>query len=276
MKFAICNELFQSWPMEQAFAHAAQIGYRGIEIAPFTLGAAPTKISAPQRQTIRELAAVNDLQIVGLHWLLAQTSGFHLTHPNRDIRTATADYLCELVRLCESLGGRVLVLGSPQQRNLDVGTSYETGFDRAVETLRQIRPALAEHQVTLAIEPLGPEEGNFLLTAQSAIELAQAIDSPQVQLHLDVKAMSTESLDIPTIIKRSQNWLAHFHANDPNRRGPGMGAVDFAPIAAALRSIDYDGWVSVEVFDYSPGIETLAVDSINYLQQVWASAEKTP
>ena len=78
--------------------------------------------------------------------------------------------------------------------------------------------------------------------------------------------MSTEEKTIPSIIEDSQDWLVHFHANDPNRRGPGMGEVDFEPIFAALDKAKYDGWISVEVFDYEPGIDVLAGDSIRYMQ----------
>jgi sugar phosphate isomerase/epimerase len=164
----------------------------------------------------------------------------------------------------------VLVLGSPKQRNLLPGVTPGQAMEYAAETIRGAMPVLEECGVTLALEPLGPEEGDFLLTAELGIELAMMVDSPNCRLHLDVKAMSSESKPIPDIIRDSAQYLEHFHANDPNRRGPGMGDVDFLPILAALKEIDYQGWVSVEVFDYTPGVETLARESIQYLNRCLA------
>ena len=268
MKYAICNELYGDWPFEKAFSHAAALGYTGVEIAPFTIHSSAFEISSDRRKQIRDTANSNGLEVVGLHWLLAKTEGLHLTSEDANIRKRTGEYVCELARLCRDLGGHVMVFGSPPQRNLPDSVSYQQGFDYAVEVFKSVTPALEESGVTLALEPLGPEEGNFMLTAESTIELAKSIDSPNVKLHLDVKAMSSEALSIPEIIRASKDWLVHFHANDPNRRGPGMGKVDFVPIFAALQEIKYDGWVSVEVFDYEPGIDSLAGNSIRYMQEI--------
>jgi sugar phosphate isomerase/epimerase len=266
MRFAICNETFLDWPFDKAFAFARELGYTGIEIAPFTMGSSAYEISPEQRQTVRKQAEVAGLEVIGLHWLLAKTEGYYLTTPDAAVRKKTADYLAELARMCRDLGGHMMVLGSPQQRNLLPGVTHEQAMEYAADCLRQAMPTLAEQRVTLAVEPLGPAEGDFLRTAALGAELCQMVDSPQCRLHLDVKAMSTESIPVPQLLREHAGLLQHFHANDPNKRGPGMGEVDFVPIFAALQEIRYPGWVSVEVFDYTPGVEALAGESIRYMQ----------
>jgi sugar phosphate isomerase/epimerase len=267
MKFAICNETFQDWPLEQALSFARDCGYEGIEFAPFTLGADATQVSAETRAAVRQALHANQLTSIGLHWLLAKTEGYYLTSPDTETRRRTSTYFQQLAQLCADLEGSILVLGSPQQRNLLPGVSHDEAMEYAEDVIRGFLPDLVRHQLTLALEPLGPAEGDFLLTAESAIHLAKQIDSPHVRLHLDVKAMSSEQKPIPDIIRDSAPYLAHFHANDPNKRGPGMGDVDFVPIFRTLREIGYDGWVSVEVFDYEPGVERLARESIDYMRR---------
>ena len=193
------------------------------------------------------------MEVVGLHWLLAFTEGYYLTTPDAAVRRRTSEYFAELARLCRDLGGQILVLGSPKQRNLLPGVSHEQALQFAAEVIRGFVPALEECGVTLAVEPLGPQDGDFLLTADAAVELIQLVDSPCCRLHLDVKAMSTEQKPIVDIIRDNAPRLVHFHANDPNRRGPGMGDLDFQPILRMLQEVNYQGWVSVEVFDYAPG-----------------------
>jgi len=266
MKFAICNETFQDWPFERAFKFARELGYTGIEYAPFTINKNAYEITAARRTEVRRQAEDAGLEPIGLHWLLAFTEGYYLTSPEADVRKRTADYLAELARLCRDLGGNILVLGSPMQRNLLSGIDHAQALELAADVIRQAVPVMEECDVTLAVEPLGPAEGDFLLTAESGIELINLVESPNCQLHLDVKAMSSEGKAIPDIIRDSAEHLVHFHANDANKRGPGMGEIDFVPILQTLQDVGYDGWVSVEVFDYDPGVEALATESIEYLQ----------
>lgn len=271
MKFAICNETFGDWPLEKAVRYAAGAGYTGWEVAPFMLTDDLPNYSQQQRVEYRSVVEDAGLHVVGLHWLLAKTQGLHLTSGDVQTRQRTAAYLCELAKLCRDLGGKVLVLGSPQQRNVPDGMSQEEALDNATEVLKSVVPTLCDTDTRIALEPLGPAEGNFLNTAAEARELADRFGFDSVGIHLDVKAMSSEAIPIPQVIRETADKLLHFHANDPNRRGPGMGDVAYEPIFKALRDIQYDGWVSVEVFDYEPGVESLVGDSIRYMQDVLSS-----
>ncbi len=267
MKFAICNETFQDWPWERALELTLECGYTGWEIAPFTMGGRADQLPASRRQQMADQIARAGVEVVGLHWLLAKTEGFHLTTTDETIRQRTAQYLGHLAELCRDLGGSIMVLGSPLQRNFPEGEmTHDQAADNATWVLERLIPTLEAQRVTLAIEPLGPGEGNFLNHATDAVKIIDKLKSPWVRLHLDVKAMSTEGIPIPQLIVDNAGHLAHFHANDPNRQGPGMGDVDFVPIFEALLAIKYDGWVSVEVFDYAPGIETLARQSMQNMR----------
>src|SRR5580692_11167699 len=104
MKFGICNETFLDWPFDKAFAFARECGSTGIEIAPFTIDTDARRISPRRRAEVRRQADDTGLEIIGLHWLLAKTEGFHVTTPEAAIRRATADYVVELARLGRDLG----------------------------------------------------------------------------------------------------------------------------------------------------------------------------
>jgi sugar phosphate isomerase/epimerase len=270
MKFAICNEIFQGWPMEKTIRYVAETGYNALEIAPFTINKDVTAISKEQRQEIRKLAAEHKLEISGIHWVLVQAEGMYVTHPDKATRDRTADYFCELVQFCSDLGGRFVVVGSPKQRNIMEGVTKEQAWEWATTTFSSSIKRAAEEGVTICLEPLAPSETNFINTAAEAISFVKQFNSPNFKIILDVKAMSSESKPIPQIIRESWPHFAYFHANDKNLKGPGFGDVDFKPIAAALKEVGYNGYVSVEVFKFEEGPEAIATRSLDYLRKVFA------
>ena len=118
------------------------------------------------------------------------------------------------------------------------------------------------------MEPLTPKESNFINTCAEAVQLMRLVDHPHFVLHQDVKAMLGETIPIPDLISQFAGVTGHFHVNDDNLLGPGMGRTDYHPIFEALLKSGYSGWVSVEVFDYSPGAEHIARASMRYMRDV--------
>ncbi len=268
IKFAICNEIFQGWQLDDAFAFIKEVGYDGVEIAPFTLAERVEQISPGERKQIRELAEKFGLEVVGLHWLLVSPPGMHLTTPDNSVRERTKAYFRELIRFCSDLGGKIMVVGSPKQRSLVTGDTYEAAWERTKAFFADLMPLAEELYITLCIEAL-PNETDFISNLDEAIRFVREINHPKLQTMVDVKSAVSEGLKLEEAVRKAAPYLRHVHANDVNRLGPGMGDVDFEPLAKALKEINYDGFVSVEVFDFTPGAEKIARESLNYLRKVF-------
>ncbi|MBI5394673.1 MAG: sugar phosphate isomerase/epimerase [Verrucomicrobia bacterium] len=276
MRYALCNETFAPaasvpwapWKFEDQCRCAARLGYHALELAPFTFNRDVRRITPAERAAIRKTADSHGLKITGLHWLLAQTEGFHLTTNESAVRESTARYTEALMDFCADVGGKIMVWGSPKQRSLPEGVTFEQGMERAVAVFKSVMPWAKVRGITIAIEPLARTETNFINTAAQGRELVRRVGDPRFALHLDVKAMSDEGTPIPDIIRASRG-VVHYHANDPNLRGPGTSGLDHRPFAAALREIGYDGYISIEVFKYDPDPETIAREGIEYLKKAY-------
>jgi len=269
VRFAMCNEFCEGWDFARACGLAASAGYEGIEVAPFTIADSVQDVGRRQREELRRTAERAGLAVAGLHWLLVKPEGLYINHPDGTIRRRTAEYLKAEIEFCADLGGTRMIVGSPKQRSVLEGDSYDAAWRRTVEVFKELAPCAESRGVCLCIEALTAKETNFINTAAEARRLVEEVGHPAFQMMLDVKAMCAETEPIPEIIRRSAPYLKHFHANDENLGGPGFGDVDFRPIAAALREVGYDGWVSVEVFDFSAGPERIARESIRCLQEAF-------
>jgi sugar phosphate isomerase/epimerase len=269
MRIALCNEVLQPLSFERQCKLAATLGYDGLEVAPFTLADIPGTLSDSQARIYRRMAEDAGLQVVGLHWLLVAPAGLSIVSPDAAIRERTTILMERLVELCALMGGRYLVHGSPRQRSVPAGDSRATALDRARECLARAAQAAQAHGVTYCLEPLARAETDLVNTVAEAVELVDAIASPAFKTMVDCSAAGqAEAEPVADLIRRwwPSGKLAHVQVNDPNRQGPGQGAMRFAPILAALHDVGYDGVLAVEPFDYRPDGPGCAARAIGYLR----------
>ncbi len=268
MKFSICNEVFgesqtlDDWKTICEYSHS--VGYDGIEIAPFTFNENVKNISSQQRVEIKKIAAENGLEISGLHWLLVSPPGLHINAIDEKLRAKTIDYLRALADFASDVGAPAMIFGSPKARFIE--DDFESAWQRTLDSYNQVLPALSERGVLLCQEALPAPECDFIQTTQQAQQMVDEVNHPNFRLMLDTKSMCAEPQTPAELIRAFGKNCAHFHANDSNRRAPGYGEVDFLPIFQALKSVDYNGWISLEPFDYFPDPQTLARESLNYLK----------
>ena len=275
MKLALCNEVLRPLAFVEQCRAAKAMGYDGLEVAPFTLASDPLGISEREAAEFRRIADDNGLRIFGLHWLLVAPAGLSIVSADDAVRERTVTAMRRLIGLCAALGGTYLVHGSPQQRSVPPGSTHAEALARATACFAAVADAARAAGVTYCIEPLSTRETDLINTVAEAARIVDAIGSPALRTMIDCSAAGQmESEPVPALLSRwiGSGHVAHVQANDPNRRGPGQGALAFAPIMDTLRRLHstgaYRGIVAVEPFDYVPDGIGCAAFSIGYLRGV--------
>lgn len=270
MKFSVCNEIFKDWKISDVFEFVSGLGYDAVEISPFTLSKSVVDIPQSERKRIRSISEKTGVAVAGLHWLLASPEGLHINHYDPKVREKTKDYLMELVKFCADIGGSVLVFGSPKQREILEPVSYVKAWEYARGTFAKCSQYAQECGVTICLEPLATNfPNNFVRTPAEAVKMIEEINNPNFKLILDTFSSAAETIDTPRAIRKYKRYLAHVHVNDDNKSWPGSGGINWGPIAEALKEINYQGYLSTEVFTFEPDPKTIARESISFLKSLF-------
>jgi sugar phosphate isomerase/epimerase len=266
-RHAICNEAFEKFAFPEACRAIRKAGYQGIEIAPFTLAEDPATIAPSKRRECRSVIESEGLSFVGLHWLMVSPKGLHVTTPDADLRERSWLHIRNLIDLCADLGtGGVMVFGSPKQRATTGGSTREQATRRYVEGLATVAPHAAERGVTILVEPLPKGQCDVVQTLDEAAAIVGEIHSPGVRTMFDTHNAVDEVEPHAVLLERHYDLIRHVHVNEMDGKHCGAGSYDFKPVLAVLQRRNFPRWVSLEAFDFSPGAEKLANDSLRYLE----------
>ncbi len=242
-------------------------------MAPYTFGHPVIPRALAEAPAARAAAESMGLGVLGLHWLFARTEGLHVHHPDAAVRLKAREHFLRCMDLCRALGGEILVMGSPPARALLPGETCEEAVKRTRDFFAGIMPEADARGVVVAFEPLARHASTFVNTAAEAVALMRGVGHPRFRLNLDTGALTDEGRPpaetISELAAEAPGAIAHVQVNDPNRLGPGMGALEFPPIRDALAEAKYAGWLSVEAFDFTPGPEKIARESLAHLRTVW-------
>jgi len=267
-RHSTCNEAFEKWPFAEACKAIRRIGYTGIEIAPFTLAERPTDITPAQRREYRDIMQSEGLTFVGLHWLMVSPKGLHVTTPDDELRCRSWQHIRDLIDLSADLGpDGVLVFGSPKQRSTTGGLTREQATRNYIDGLASVAPHAADRGVTILVEALPVDQADVILSLEEAVGIVREIDSPGVRSMFDVHNAINEAEPHDALIDRWFDYIRHVHVNELDGKHCGAGTYDFKPIFQMLRRRGYQGWISLEAFDFSLGAERLTEESLRHLER---------
>jgi sugar phosphate isomerase/epimerase len=271
-RLATCNEVFQSQGISDVCAQVRRAGYQGLEIAPFTLAPDPAALDASERASIREWMHDAQLEFVGLHWLLAAPEGLHATARDKSLRERTWTYVSHFVDLCADLAASpdgnngVVVFGSPKQRSSRDGLTSKEATAAFIEGIQKEAPHAESRGVMLLIEPLSPEQTDVVTSLSEAVSIVQQIGSPAVQTMFDVHNAIAETASHTDLIREFFPYIKHVHVNELDGKEPGTGVYDFGALLQCLSDLNYQGWISLEAFDFSRDPQEIISRSLNHLK----------
>ena len=68
------------------------------------------------------------------------------------------------------------------------------------------------------------------------------------------------------VVAKFSDKILDIHVNEVDGGHCGTGDYDSKPVLRTLAARNYSGWVSLEAFIFEPGGETIANESLRYLQ----------
>lgn len=270
-RLSVCNELYEKADFAGTCGSIRRAGWDGIEIAPFTLMTDATRLPPGRRREVRDIIVSEGLAFVGLHWLTVGPAGLHVTTPEVSVRRRSWEYVRGLVELCADLrpsgrSGGVMVFGSPMQRGTTGGLTREQAEANYIEGVRSIVPDLEAAGVTLCVEALPSDQCDVIVSLDRAAGIVDEVGSSAVQTMFDSHNAVEEAEPHHELVARHWRKIRHIHVNELDGSYPRpSGGYDFKPVLQVAKDRGFEGWVSMEVFDFTPGAETIVNESIAYL-----------
>jgi sugar phosphate isomerase/epimerase len=277
MKLAFSTNAYLRFSFADAVARLAKIGYAGVEIMADIPHAWPAYLLDERKQAIRQALADNRLGISNINSFMMHAVDdprqkyWHPSwiEPDRHYRQIRINHTRKALTLARELGAPCITTepGGP----VEPGTSWASALKLFVEMIKPVAAHAEKEGVLLLVEP---EPGLLIETADQFLEFMQHIDSPAVGLNFDIGHSYCVGDEPATTIPRVAKYIRHFHLEDiaatrvHHHLVPGEGAIDFAAALRAIRAMNYDGWITVELYPYIEDPDQAARTALARVQEI--------
>lgn len=246
MKLGIINSAFAQAGMDTktGLEHIARIGFDAVDIFPEAM-----TISQAEKDLIKDTCKKHNLPITSVVVVAAGLVDF-----NDPVRDFHVERVKKTVDLAKEFGAKnvLLVLGEYiwQREVIPPETQWEWG----VQHVKEIGEYAAQFNIEIALE-LEPFRLSLL---NSVPKMAKFIDDcglPNVKANIDISHLVLADAS-PAELGLLKGKAAHVHISDCDGMvhgdlPPGRGVVKFTPYLQAIKALDFEGTVSLEL-EYSP------------------------
>jgi sugar phosphate isomerase/epimerase len=259
MKLAFSTNAYLRFPFDEAADRIASIGYEGLELLADVPHAWPAGLLEGPKRAIGAAMERNHLEFANVNAFMMNAVNDYrqpywypsFIEPDPHYRRVRIDHTRRALSLCAELGAPHITTepGGP----LAPGQGRQEAIDLFVEVLKPLAEHAHDLGVLLLIEP---EPELLIETTDQYLEVADRVNAPSIGLNFDVGHAFCVREDLPSAIAKLAPHIRHYHFEDiaatrvHHHLVPGMGAIDFAQVMAAIRKTGYDGWLTVELYPF--------------------------
>lgn len=258
MKLAISNI---AWPADRETEIATlmgELGVRAVELAPTKTWPKPLEAADGAVATYRKWWESRGIAIVAIQSVLFGRPDLVLFGPETK-RRETSDYLKGMIALAGKLGARIVVFGSPKNRQRGPLSKAEADAI-AIPFFRELGEYAAARSVCFCIEANAPQYAcDFVVTSTEARALVEAVGSEGFGLHLDLACMQLAGEIARDEALRHAAVTRHFHVSAPELgRVEAKAAAEAKAIASAYDERGKAPYFSIEMRAQATPDESLA------------------
>ncbi len=210
--------------------------------------------------------------------------------PDAQHRHAAVDHVRRVIDCSAALGATVLA--GPWFQPLGVFSGEkpsEAELGRCAEVHQRIMPLARDAGLTAALEPLNRFEAHLLNTCEQASAYVARVAEPGFGILYDTFHANIEERDPVQALRglHASGALTHVHISENDRGTPGRGHAAIRQTIAALKALNYDGWLTIEAFgrgvpelaaatrvwrDFFANPEEVYTEGLAYIRTCWAEA----
>ena len=257
MRLAFSTNAYLRYPFEEAAARIAGLGYDGLELMADVPHAWPAGLLEGPKKGILAAMRGHNLAFSNVNAFMMNAIADHrqpywypsFLEPDAGYRRVRIDHTRRAIDLCAELGAPHITTepGGP----IDPSQTRAQAVDLFVEALKPLAEHAERRGILLLVEP---EPGLLVETTDEYLEITDRVDSPALGLNFDVGHAFCMGEDLAAQVAKLARHTRHYHFEDiaasrvHHHLVPGQGAIDFAPVVAAIKATGYDGWITVELY----------------------------
>ena len=268
MKFAFSTNAYRNYSIENSIVSIKSAGYDAVEIMCDIPHAFPPLLNN-KINSIKDSLKKNSMSISNLNgFMMNAIHDFH--HPSwieesHNYRQKRIEHTKNCLELAHLLGAKTV---STEPGGPKTNQTTEKELELFQEGLLEVLSLAEELRIHLLVEP---EPDLLIENSNQFLNLIEKFDSKYIGLNFDIGHFFCVNEDPAKLIQDMQDYIHHIHLEDidSSRKHhhliPGHGTIDFKKIFDSLNSINYDGFITVELYPYQDNPQQAAMESLKFL-----------